>query len=768
MLIRLFVVSGLLFLGSFTLQGQEIIYKTHPEKGMVDIRTDANYGVLQNQSAPVFKEFTSVNIQQENLLSNEVLSSLKGKEILFPDEKAVFKIDIDAQNIEFLIPDYSLNPLCESAMNKCPNWLKDDLHRQFRKLAVFKLDGNFANLIINAPNEIVDEISFQIANLSTESLKDSRFRNTMELLTENAQHIYDVVDSLKYVRLVEHGSYASGDFYTTTEYKVKDGGNFIWVEIPKEIYYWYVLMPKIDREGVYKQDKTSSSQFRTYGYFWREYLWSNPHSGFDYTQVNISTSKGSIDTIQRFGAIMQMPEYLWDRVHRAYSFNRSFDPEDHALDVLGNWASRALPIDAVDNRPFEPNQIIFEHDGNCHEDALLVAAACRTALIPIVHIGVHGEDHAYGMIWDEDWHHYEFFRGGFSNVISPSFAGITNMYEGGSYGWTTSIAHTTRADGYKDVFSSYYNDKICTQKVLVLDKNGNPVDGAKVEFWCSPGPYSSGWVDNVGFAWTDNNGMVELKVGAGKKYGYQVYHKSFGYIPSSTQANIINTTIALDGQTYETTAKFTSGDMPALPYGKRIDLPKTASYGLHIQFNAHGVIAGQNLEDVQNSTFSYKIPDDGSVSFFICDQANYTKYTSGQAFDYYFPVKNFNSGNLYLPLPSAGKWYVIFSNEEATTNLQQLEADVEIISDAVWAGVDAFSEKMEVKAYPNPFSQQCYFDVAENVSRLEIVDLYGKLVQVISDTPYVWKPDGNAPDGVYVVKSYSDNTITSTRILYRK
>ncbi len=748
---------------------QNLIMKTIPEKGIVYLSEDINNGVINLAETLPFQDFNSTQIHQDIQLSNDVIQVLSGKEILFPNEYAAFMVNVDAEEIQFITPNYSLNPLCQTAINRVPNWLKDDLHRQFRKLSVFKLEGNFANQILSAPQEIVDEVAFQIAHLSTESLKDSRFRSTMGLLHENAQHIYDVVDSLKYVRLVEHGSFASGDYYTSTEYKIKDGSDFIWSEIPKEKYYWYVVMPKIDREGVYKEDRTSSTQFRTYGYFWREYLWSNPHPSYDYTDVNITTSKGSIDTIQRFGALMQQPEYLWDRVKKYFTFKRPFNPSNHALDMLGNWASRSLPIDAAGNRPFEPNQIINEHNGNCHEDALLVAAACRTALIPIVHIGVHGEDHAYGMIWDEDWHHYEFFRGGFSEVINPAFAGMTNMMKGGSYGWTTSIAHTTRADGYPGIVSSYYNDKICTLKVQVTDQNGDPVDGAKVEFWCSPGPYSSGWVDNVGFAWTDHTGSVNIHVGAGKKYGYQIYHKDFGYIPSSTQANIINTSsIALDGQTYSVTAQFTSGSMPALKMGNRIDLPKSAPFGVHVNFTSQGIIAGQNIEDVQNSTFAFKTPEDGSVSFFICDQANYDKYKAGNLFDYYFPVKFFNSGNLYLPLPSSGKWYIVFSNEEAVTNYQQLDATVELISDAVWNEIDEETADASVYVYPNPFSKSCRILAPQNTERVEIYNLCGELINSLYDPPFTWNADIDLSDGLYIVKAHQEHSILTTKAIFRK
>ncbi|MFC2114508.1 T9SS type A sorting domain-containing protein, partial [Bacteroidota bacterium] len=706
---------------------------------------------------------------QISLSSGDILKSLNGSEILFPDEFTAFEVDADAQSIRFITPEYTLNSLCQTAINRAPKWLKEDLHRQFRKLRKFNNEDEFANLIINSPTEIVDEVAFQIANLSFETLRDSRFRSTINMLIDNAQFIYDVVDSLKYVRLVEHGTFASGDYYTTAEYRIKDGtsGDTIWSEIPKEIYYWYLVMPKIDREGVYKQDQTSSTQFRTYGYFWRNFIWYNPDPNHDYTQVNITTAKGSVDTIQRFGALMQQPEVLWNRVQTYLPFGRTFDASDHALDMLGNWASRSIPIDAKGNRPFEPNQVLYEHDGNCHEDAILIAAACRTALIPVIHVAVHGEDHAFCMIWDEDWYHYEFFRGGFSDQISPSFAGITNMMDKGSYGWTSTIAHGSRPDGYLENQSEYYSDKICTLKVQVTDTNNKPVDGAKVIFWCSPAPYSSGWQSNVGFAWTDHTGTVSINVGAGKKFAYQVFHPGFNaWLPSQTEATIINSTNSVNGQTYTAAARFTDFKMPSIKKGTLHTLPSTSQYGLHVDFTSEGVIAGTNTEDVQNSQFAFHTPEDGSVSFFICDQLNYDKFKNKEAFDYYYPVDYFNSGNLYLPLPYNGKWYVVFSNQEATINYQQLDATVELISDAVYADIaDVRSTKMTI--FPNPFTTQCRIHAAENTEFVEVYDLFGKLVTKLEQAPFIWQPQNDLSKGIYLVRTYCNGKIQQSKVQYQ-
>ena len=159
--------------------------------------------------------------------------------------------------------------------------------------------------------------------------------------------IYTFADSLKYVKIVEKGDTNTNDWKTTTKYKIKQGSNFIWREIDPYIYYQFIVMPKIEQEGVYVADGNSPSYQRTWGYSWREYLWFDPDTSRSYRPVNISGYKVvdasgrydslKVDTIPRLGEIMQMPEYLWNEAKTIYFFNREFKPTDDAMNVLGNW-----------------------------------------------------------------------------------------------------------------------------------------------------------------------------------------------------------------------------------------------------------------------------------------------------------------------------------------------------------------------------------------------------------------------------------------------
>ncbi len=118
---------------------------------------------------------------------SKILVSQTGNAILFPGEYSAFEINPSTQNIKFIKPDYGFDSDCNQAIERSPDWLRDDLIRQFRKLTKYYLDDDYASLINNADENIVDEVAFQVAFLSYESLTDSRFRQQKEMLVENAQ-----------------------------------------------------------------------------------------------------------------------------------------------------------------------------------------------------------------------------------------------------------------------------------------------------------------------------------------------------------------------------------------------------------------------------------------------------------------------------------------------------------------------------------------------------------------------------------------------------
>jgi hypothetical protein len=636
--------------------------------------------IVAKDQKPVFVGSNHKEKNQNNIL--EVLKTFKAASLLMSKEYSSFIVDTKEKTIEYNEPAYNISAKAVEAIGQVPLWLENQLRLKFRLLAAYKLDEPYAQLVLDAPEMQKDEVGFIIAYMSVNSLKDSRFVTTKNMILKTADFIYNVDDSLQYVDLVEHGSYASRDYYTTTKYRIYDTEkkDTIWSEIPRELYYFYIVHPKLDQEGVYEKDNASATEQRTYGYDWRTFIWFNPDSVYDYTKVNKTTSKGSIKTIPLFSEVIKKPRILWDRQKGYYKFNRAFAENDHALDVIGNWCSRAVPVDVTLPRSFQPNQILIKHDGNCNEDAFLVAAACRTALIPICYLGTWSMDHVFGSVWDQDWNHYEFFRGGLAPK-GNEFYGITNMLDRGSYGWKNAMVEGYRPDGFIESFTRYYADT-CTFRVKVTDAAGNPLDGVMLKLYAGPSAYSNN-PSQCGTVWTDFNGSATIPAGDQKFYLVQAYHPAYGWCPSdSSKAYWLSDVMTVAGTTMDFTLPYTNVTKPSAQVTSS-QTPESGKFGIKAVWNTRDIITGVNSRDWQTSRF-YKWNDDqkGEISFFICDSVNFEKFKSNQPFESYEYNDLTTGGNATFPLPGEGRWFVVYSNRNSTNFYQMLNAEISLVEDA--------------------------------------------------------------------------------------
>jgi hypothetical protein len=382
-------------------------------------------------------------------------------------------------------------------------------------------------------------------------------------------------------------------------------------------------------------------------------------------------------------------------------------------------------------------------------------------------LSTSGEDHAFGAIWDQDWYHYEFFRGGFSTVINPLFAGMTNMQPRGNYGWTTSYVYGSESDGYHSNFTKYYTQNLATLKITVTDSNAKPVDGAQVIFWCNPGPYGAGWVSD-GYDWTDANGTVEITVGAGKQYACQVNHPSFGWMPSSTQIYFVTPQgmNAIKDGTYPLIIKYNTKAMPQLKLVNALTVPGNSAYGVHVQFSANEIINGF-YTDSDSSRFK-KWDSIGSVTFFLCDSANYMNYKSGSAFDAYQVFMHGTAGNMYLPLPTEGLWYFVFTDQLLTNNFNFIDVTCELTQNAVLSGIKETCNIGKILVYPNPFNKSCTINLPEGFKDAEITDVLGRTVERFSDRHYNWIPWNSQGEGLYFIRTWNDNKVITDKVYFIK
>ncbi|MDD3098137.1 MAG: hypothetical protein PHU99_10505, partial [Candidatus Cloacimonetes bacterium] len=136
----------------------------------------------------------------------------------------------------------NLGALGIQAVAKAPEWLKAELSTILASLEPERQDL-WAGLILDTQDPYVDEVAFCIAHSSTTYL-NSDFA-TPQLFTENAQSIYSIDSQLAYVEIRNVGSAsAGGNYYSTTRYFKKDSAGLIQQrDLPRDLYYWYIVHP---------------------------------------------------------------------------------------------------------------------------------------------------------------------------------------------------------------------------------------------------------------------------------------------------------------------------------------------------------------------------------------------------------------------------------------------------------------------------------------------------------------------------------------------
>lgn len=641
----------------------------------------------------------------------------------------VVQFDYDQQELFDLQESDSLTDLAWEAVERAPTWLAEELRDNLRRLEPAS-QNTFSELILSGEDPVVDEIAYQVARMAPRSLTHELF--DAELITLNAELLYEHDEILQYVEIVDYGSAGSGgDYYSTTRYRYIDSGDTVWVEIPKEMYYWYVVHPKLSDETV-KMSSEPDDRQATYGYFWREYLFSNPDSVYDYSE-----SGGVPGVYPILGDVLANPTVLWDGEQYDLPGGRPFEEDDMALDVIGNWVSTVVPNAASGNRPVQPNQIVYEHNGNCGELQDASCAAGRVGLIPTIPISDHCEDHVWNeFFWetlDDQWHPYQVdLGGGGTHIDNPGIAYDAD-YGGGK---DISGVWAWRGDGYTwatvDRYSNY-----CTLVVYVEDSNAKAVDGALVLLWSDA--WGGGGLTACIWAYTDSRGFCTLMLGDQQDY-YLHVSSTIGDYPSGDLDAVVQ--IIDDSEAGQ-------------PYFKPVTLPGTVTrheyavdseqgndYRLTVQFEAaHEIIYGANLYGEDPDFAQWEGP--GAVDVLVTDAANYGLYDIGDEFTVAWAAEDVSSGEATFVFPDNGiDWYVSFTNEDHEVNTQGL--DVEVIlyqpSQGIFDVPLAVTYPVLLQNQPNPFVQRTAISYAvpdlidgrsTTQTALEIFDTAGRRIKTL-------------------------------------
>lgn len=778
-LFLLFFVASM----TFAISAQEVAEPIVINKNFVD---DYDYLQLSNEGT----RYTCVPMPISTSkyvpvigMGKAMKPSLNTKRILAPGESLIFEVDGSNVTEETDHLGLTFSSDIEQAISRVPQWLQYDLRFKFKVVTNSTIRNKMVSAINQAPKQYLDEVAYVITYLPVEVLNGSRLPNDWSYLLDNARWIYTHADSLAYVQIVEYGDTTSGDWYSTTQYRIKQGSTYNWREVDRYYYYQFIVMPKVEQEYLAITDNYSSiSSERTWGYFWRDYLWNDYAQAVSssdnedrsyhnvntcgYVAINSSGTRDTvcIDTIPRLGKIMQMPTYLWNESPTIYFFNRNFTSTQSALDVLGNWASRCVPQDVTsssDYRPSEPNHIAWKHVGNCHEDAMLLVAAARTALIPCIHVADLCDDHVWTNIHDGGdsiWHHFEFFRGGCS-ASRPYYWGMTNMQANGGYGWNSSLVQGYAPDGHLLNFSEKYSENNpCTLNLTVTDQDGYPVDGAQVHLYSTNTQYGTEYKLSAGYLWTDAQGKISVKLGTGKKYYFKLSHPQYGSYPTTSgQLYVLVSSNTTAGQIINKTYQ-----IPASATTARYDITAVqdaypATKSLQISLDARNITSSSNPADVQSSTFYERTNALAGLSAYVVNEADIQNFKNGNRVanvDYDFGKMSL--GTFSIPTHETGRTYVVLANNNNFKNFVEVSFNAEMVDGAEFpAGISHYETDESVQIAPNPVQNSLTFSVSEDCvgKTIAIFDLMGRKLMEMRITDLNGTIDcGNLVPGVYLLQ----------------
>ncbi|MGB3975910.1 MAG: transglutaminase domain-containing protein [bacterium] len=577
-------------------------------------------------------------------------------------------------------PQPVLTNAAKQAIKASPGWIQESLAIAFSSLKDTEQDL-FAEKILNvAVPEHRDEIAFCIAHIPLSTLTHHKF--DAGLLDENVAWIYLLDEHLKYVRLVEYGDPGQGgtDYYTTAAYIIDEGDGPFELEIPRDIYYWWVVYPAVTEERPgYVNPETSEIVSAEEGFFWRQYFWESD-SVYDYR-----TNGDWICTL--FADVAYLPSFLWDRQAQTLPAGREFTDGCSAVDIVSNWVLDVMHWGATPPRPNQPVALAYDHDGNCGEYQDLLGAALRTALIPTNGVLTIVDDHVWNEFWDQGWR----------PIGDSDHTNLGNYSNGADYtydGWKDiSAAYALRGDKLEINRTADYTDS-CVMTTTVTDSAGNPVDGALVRIhgqsYYNPKNYG---VCITGV--TDVNGQLTLDLGDNRNFKGEVY-SSIGNAPLKM---IVENTEA--GASYEynvvlpglmdvlhvTNLGTPPEHNPKWRLSASIDVPSAILYG---------VTRPPTGGDLQR-TFQTEITP-GSVDVFLVDTVQKTAWEADKPFNAYQVIRETSSYDKTMIL-NDNIWTLVISNRHHNGHREMVDINLtlEKISGNSWIEVDTISRQVSLE-----------------------------------------------------------------------
>ncbi len=531
----------------------------------------------------------------------------------------------------------TLTPNARNAVAASPQWLRMPLTDTFRRLSP-PIQDRYADVIRNASDPAcLDEICFQIAHLSPRTLEAM----DPAIVDTNAARAYRIDTALAYVDIVDFASDSS-----TTRYRT---GNK-WTRIPSRIYYWYVIMPKL----VMERPRMGESES---GAFWRDHLWNTAETAAE-------PGKGLT-----LGDVLSSVETFWDGRAARWENDEEFSSSHSAIRTIGAWVAKAVPFkNPLRGRPNQPNRIVTHHRGNCSEIRMVLAAAARTGLIPVIGTWHWNGNHVWNAVWwDGAWRPYQVDRWYGPTRIDLPEIGEDRLYnsEGAQ---DVSIVWSERADGLP-VSSAELYSRTCRIVIDVTDTTGRPVDGCKV-FLVSECQF--GGLNGITCGTTGPSGRFAFPVGDRNNY-YLRLESPPGSFPrrDNTVEKIVDHADALPDSEHPFSFRI-PGVMPAPKVRENtppeedewkvrivLDTGQEACYGIN-RFRAQP----GGLYSEEDPGYYRRITPGARIDFFVTDQSGLDAFRDGGEFSACEFFDNTGSFDRTFPCSADRRSYFVFSNTD--------------------------------------------------------------------------------------------------------
>ncbi|MCK4694293.1 MAG: hypothetical protein KAT74_00950, partial [Candidatus Cloacimonetes bacterium] len=347
-----------------------------------------------------------------------LVDSASFTKLLPSGEKCYVSVQSSTNFLILCLPSDNLTDDAETAVEIAPDWLKMDLRDNFRRLDD-ATQNLYADLIINAIYPFIDEICFEVAHIAPQTLTSSM---NPQILLENVITLYSNDSFFSYVDIID---YEGDDYYSTTVYYVLEEGEIQEIELPREIYYWYIVHPKLHKEiPNYINPATGSPADPPTGVFWRDYLMNHNDTGYPLLRTRLDTC-----------------QVLWKCEQNTVN--------NGAVGVITQWILDVMTFQSHTHHD-QPVRIYHWHIGTCSVHSYLTSATARAALIPATVNVMYSDNHKINEFWDRRWVAWE-----------PVNTYVDNPGGYENWGWDVASAFNWRGDSFIWDTTEKYTE-VCT------------------------------------------------------------------------------------------------------------------------------------------------------------------------------------------------------------------------------------------------------------------------------------------------------------------